>query len=41
MEGRFLKWCLLILAWIVVFVGYGLLLDQLGLSEWQKFKAPV
>jgi hypothetical protein len=25
----------------VVFVGYGLLLDQLGLSEWQKFKAPV
>lgn len=40
MEGRFFKWCLLILVWIVVFVSYGLLLDQFDLAPVGKNLSP-
>ena len=41
MEGRFFSWCLLIVVWLVVLGGCYFLLDQFGLSGWQRFLASI
>jgi len=41
MEGRFFAWCLLLAVWLVVLGGCYFLLDQLGLSGWQRFVALI
>lgn len=37
MEGRFLSWCLLLIAWIAVLAGGAYLLARFGLSGWPQF----
>jgi len=41
MKGRFWTWCLLIYIWLVVLGGLLWLLDQFGLSGWERFVALV
>ena len=41
MNSRFVKWCLLILAWIVILNGCFFLLDFMGLSSWKGFLALI
>ena len=41
MKGRFWTWCLLIYIWLVVLGGLLWLLDQFGLSGWERFVAFV
>ena len=41
MEGRFLTWCLLLAAWIIVLSGCFFLLTLLGLSGWPRFIAII
>lgn len=37
MEGRFVKWCLLLAASIAALAACLILLNQLGLSGWRRF----
>ena len=40
-EGRFLAWCGLLLAWLVVLGAYWWVLSWLGLGGWVHFMAMV
>ena len=41
MEGRFLSWCLLLIAWIAALAGCSYLLARFGLSGWPQFAALI